>query len=53
MVRNLFPKIPIIGLTATCTAHVTEDVKKILRIGQQCLVFKASLNRPNLYYEVS
>ena len=49
--KNMFPKIPIMGLTATSTSHVTEDVKKILNI-QKCLVFKSPLNRPNLFYEV-
>ena len=43
--------MPILGLTATSTSHVTEDVKKILSI-KTALVFKAPLNRPNLFYEV-
>ena len=51
VVRNVCPKVPIIGLTATSTAHVTEDVKKILNI-QTAIVFKSALNRPNLFYEV-
>ena len=51
VVRNLCPKIPIMGLTATSTAHVTEDVKKILKI-EKSLLFKSALNRPNLFYEV-
>jgi ATP-dependent DNA helicase Q1 len=51
VVRKLCPKVPIIGLTATSTPHVTDDVKKILSI-QTCLVFKSPLNRANLYYEV-
>ena len=38
-------------MTATSTSHVTEDVKKILKI-PTCLVFKSPLNRPNLFYEV-
>ena len=51
VVRNLCPKVPIIGLTATSTAHVTEDVKKNLSI-KTALVLKSPLNRPNLFYEV-
>ena len=51
VVRNLCPKIPIMGLTATSNSHVTEDVKKILNI-QKSLLFKSPLNRPNLFYEV-
>jgi len=51
VVRTLCPQVPIIGLTATSTSQVTEDVKKILNI-QTALVFKSPLNRPNLFYEV-
>ncbi|MEK9613771.1 MAG: DNA helicase RecQ, partial [Flavobacteriaceae bacterium] len=43
--------IPIIALTATATPKVQEDIMKNLRISQ-AKVFKASFNRPNLYYEV-
>src|SRR6056300_1708727 len=44
-------RVPIIALTATATPKVQEDIMKNLRItGAQ--VFKASFNRPNLYYEV-
>lgn len=51
VLRSLFPTVPIIGLTATATQHVTTDVQKMLNL-KNCLVFKASFNRPNLYYEV-
>ena len=50
VLRSLFPTVPIIGLTATATAHVINDVQKMLNINS--LVFKSSFNRPNLYYEV-
>ncbi len=43
--------IPIIGLTATATPKVQEDIIKNLGIGD-ATTFKASFNRPNLYYEV-
>ena len=54
VMRNLFPNVPIMGLTATITSKVCDDVENILNIGQTspCLKFKASFNRPNLYYEV-
>ena len=42
---------PIIALTATATPKVQEDIMKNLRISK-AQVFKASFNRPNLYYEV-
>ncbi len=43
--------IPIIGLTATATPKVQEDILKNLGI-TDANTFKASFNRPNLYYEV-
>ena len=44
-------KIPIIALTATATPKVQDDIMKNLGINNAS-VFKASFNRPNLYYEV-
>jgi ATP-dependent DNA helicase RecQ len=44
-------RTPIIALTATATPKVQEDIMKNLRISN-AKVFKASFNRPNLYYEV-
>ena len=49
--RELFPDVPILGLTATSTAGVTKDVKEILRI-PQALLFMSDFNRPNLQYSV-
>ncbi|MDG2432943.1 ATP-dependent DNA helicase RecQ [Flavobacterium sp.] len=43
--------VPIIGLTATATPKVQEDILKNLDMAQ-AKTFKASFNRPNLYYEV-
>lgn len=43
--------ISIIGLTATATPKVQEDILKNLRM-TDANVFKASFNRPNLYYEI-
>ena len=43
--------IPIIGLTATATPKVQEDILKNLDMSN-ANTFKASFNRPNLYYEV-
>lgn len=42
---------PLIALTATATAKVQHDIQKTLGM-QNANVFKASFNRPNLYYEV-
>ncbi|MFV0291361.1 MAG: DNA helicase RecQ [Mangrovibacterium sp.] len=44
-------KAPIIALTATATAKVQHDIQKSLDM-LHAKVFKASFNRPNLYYEV-
>ena len=44
-------KVPIIGLTATATPKVQEDILKNLEMSD-ANTFKASFNRPNLYYEV-
>ncbi|HBI41078.1 MAG TPA: ATP-dependent DNA helicase RecQ, partial [Tenacibaculum sp.] len=43
--------VPIIGLTATATEKVQEDILKTLGMSD-ANVFKASFNRPNLFYEV-
>ncbi|MFC4817334.1 MULTISPECIES: DNA helicase RecQ [unclassified Flavobacterium] len=43
--------IPIIGLTATATPKVQEDILKNLDM-PDANTFKASFNRPNLFYEV-
>jgi ATP-dependent DNA helicase RecQ len=43
--------VPIIGLTATATPKVQEDILKNLDMAS-ATTFKASFNRPNLFYEV-
>jgi ATP-dependent DNA helicase RecQ len=43
--------VPIIGLTATATPKVQEDILKNLDM-PNANTFKASFNRPNLFYEV-
>jgi ATP-dependent DNA helicase RecQ len=43
--------VPVIGLTATATPKVQEDILKNLDMSD-AKTFKASFNRPNLYYEV-
>ncbi|WP_372792264.1 RecQ family ATP-dependent DNA helicase [Lutibacter sp.] len=44
-------KVPIIGLTATATEKVEEDILKTLGMSD-ATTFKASFNRPNLFYDV-
>ncbi len=48
---KLLGDVPIIGLTATATPKVQEDILKNLDM-PDANTFKASFNRPNLYYEV-
>lgn len=51
IINRLGDDIPIIGLTATATPKVQEDILKNLAMSD-AEVFKASFNRPNLFYEV-
>ncbi|MFY0714789.1 RecQ family ATP-dependent DNA helicase [Seonamhaeicola sp. NFXS20] len=51
IIGRIGDNIPIIGLTATATPKVQEDIIKNLGI-TGAKTFKASFNRPNLYYEV-
>lgn len=51
IVARIGDDIPIIGLTATATPKVQEDILKNLNI-TSATTYKASFNRPNLYYEV-
>ncbi|TKD62428.1 ATP-dependent DNA helicase RecQ [Flavobacterium sp. ASW18X] len=51
IISRLGDNIPIIGLTATATPKVQEDIIKNLGM-VDAKVFKASFNRPNLFYEV-
>ncbi len=51
IIKRLGDHIPIIGLTATATPKVQEDILKNLGI-PDADTFKASFNRPNLYYEI-
>lgn len=52
--RNIIRQLgdmPIIGLTATATPKVQEDILKNLDM-PDANTFKASFNRPNLYYDI-
>ena len=50
-VRQQFPGVPVIALTATATENVKIDVIHNLGI-KTCETFSQSFNRPNLNYEV-
>lgn len=51
ILKRIGDNIPVIGLTATATPKVQEDILKNLNI-TNANTFKASFNRPNLFYEV-
>jgi ATP-dependent DNA helicase RecQ len=49
--RQLFPAVPMMALTATATERVREDIVTLLQLREpRCYV--ASFNRPNLTYRV-
>ena len=50
-IRQLHPDVPVIGLTATATERVREDISQQLQL-KQPYIHVASFNRSNLYYEV-
>lgn len=51
MIKGIDQDIPVMALTATATPKVQSDIQKNLGM-TDALVFKASFNRPNLFYEV-
>jgi ATP-dependent DNA helicase RecQ len=51
MLRNIFPKVPVMALTATATEKVREDIIRQLSL-EKAKIFISSFNRPNLSYAV-
>eukprot|EP01116_Phalansterium_solitarium_P017967 TRINITY_DN4581_c0_g1_i3.p1 TRINITY_DN4581_c0_g1~~TRINITY_DN4581_c0_g1_i3.p1 ORF type:complete len:831 (+),score=228.95 TRINITY_DN4581_c0_g1_i3:43-2535(+) len=51
VLKQQFPRVPVLALTATATKQVITDVKDILNI-RSCEFFRSPFNRPNLVYEV-
>jgi len=50
-IRQLYPDVPVIALTATATERVRADISQQLEL-KQPYIHIASFNRNNLYYEV-
>ena len=50
--REIFPQVPMMGLTATATERVRADIVKQLHLKDPA-VYVASFNRPNLTYRVA
>ncbi|KAF3777388.1 ATP-dependent DNA helicase Q-like 4A [Nymphaea thermarum] len=51
ILKQRFPTVPVLALTATATATVKEDVVQALGL-VNCVVFRQSFNRPNLWYYI-
>jgi ATP-dependent DNA helicase Q1 len=49
--KRQFPNVSILGLTATATIKVMNDIRQMLKI-PRCILFRAPFNRKNLFYEV-
>src|SRR3954466_3047941 len=51
ILRQRFPGVPLVALTATATARVRDDIISLLRM-KQPRIQVASFNRPNLSYRI-
>ena len=49
--RQLFPSVPMMALTATATERVRKDIVTLLKL-REPVCYVASFNRPNLTYRV-
>lgn len=52
MLKKRFPTVAILGLTATATIKVKDDLIGRLSFAPDMVCFQSSFNRPNLIYEI-
>ena len=52
MLKQRYPGVPLLCLTATATKKVTDDIFRRLGIQNTVVAFQSSFNRPNLLYEI-
>jgi bloom syndrome protein len=50
--RQDFPNVPIMALTATANSSVVSDISSKLAMRRDFFTFKSSFNRPNLRYTI-
>lgn len=51
LIKEWLPDIPILGLSATLSKHILDDVVDILNL-ENVNIFKGDFDRPNLYFEI-
>ncbi|MEO6836881.1 MAG: ATP-dependent DNA helicase RecQ [Ginsengibacter sp.] len=51
-IREYFPKVPVLALTASATLEVQKDICEKLKFKKGALSFQQSFERPNLSYSV-
>ncbi|KAG5893335.1 hypothetical protein JTB14_037494 [Gonioctena quinquepunctata] len=49
--KSMFPRVPLLGLTATATMNILVDIQNMLSV-KDALIITAPFNRPNLFYKV-
>jgi bloom syndrome protein len=50
--KEKYPSVPILGLTATATIQVRGDIARRLGLDRNFLIFQSSFNRPNILMRV-
>lgn len=52
MLKKRYQRVPLLGLTATATIKVKDDIANRLGITKKVIFFQSSFNRPNLIYQI-